>query len=340
MLAYVMERYGKPEGSRLMQMPEPAAPDANQLLVDVTAAGLNPVDFKFREGKLRAILRPRLPVVLGNEIAGRVIAVGTGVTDFAPGDRMFARLAKDNGGAFAERALVDADYAAAAPTSVDDITAAAVPLAGLTALQALRDVLKVQPGQRILISGGAGGVGTFAIQLAKWMGLHVTTTASARGEGLVRSLGADEVIDYTAQRIDALPRDFDAGFDLIGGDTLDQMFTVVKPGGTVVSVAALPEPQTALTDLGRGHGLAALFWFISRRIRAQARKAGLRYRFMFMRPDGAGLALLAQLIDEGKLRVIVDRTYPLAEVAEALAVLEAGRAKGKIVVTMPGSQGA
>lgn len=335
MLAYVMQRYGGPEGSRLMQVPAPDAPGPNQLLVAVAAAGLNPVDFKFREGKLRAILRPKLPVILGNEVAGRVVAAGPGVTRFQPGDRVFARLGKENGGAFAEEVLVEAAFAAASPASVDDVTAAAVPLAGLTALQALRDVLAVGPGQRIFISGGAGGVGTLAIQLTKIMGAHVTTTASSRGEALVRGLGADAVIDYTTQRIDSLPRDFDGGFDLIGGDTLEQMFRVVKPGRTVVSIAALPEPQTARLDLGRGPVLAAMFWLVSRRIRAQARAAGVRYRFLFMRPDGAGLAELAALIDAGRLRVIVDRTFPLAEVAEALATLEAGRAKGKIVVTMP-----
>ncbi|MFB2594569.1 NADP-dependent oxidoreductase [Paracoccus sp. p4-l81] len=334
MRAYVMQRYGDASGSQVTEVADPPSPGPGKVLVAIEAAGLNPVDFKFRNGDLRPIMRPALPIVLGNEIAGRVLAVGTGVDRFAPGDRVFARLAKDGGGAFAERALVGADILAHAPVSVDAVTAAAVPLAGLTALQALRDVLALQPGQRVLISGGAGGVGGFAIQIAKWLGAHVTTTASARGAGLVRDLGADAVIDYTTDRIDAHPRDFDAGFDLIGGETLRQMFRVVKPGGRVVSVADMPEPQTALQDLGGRRGLAALFWLASLGVRAAARRAGVGYRYLFMRPDAKGLALLARLIDDGTLRVIIDRTFPLDQAPAALAYLETGRAKGKVVLTV------
>lgn len=334
MRAYVMEKYGDASGSRLRDMPAPPPPAAGEVQVAIRAAGLNPVDFKFRQGKLRAIMRPELPVILGNEIAGEVVATGPGVTRFQPGERVFARLAKDGGGGFTERANVETAFLAHSPASIDDSAAAGVPLAGLTALQALRDILKVGPGQRVLISGGAGGVGTLAIQIAKWLGAHVTTTASARGEALVRSLGADAVIDYTTQRIADLPRDFDAGFDLIGGATLREMFGVVKPGGTVVSISDVPEPQTALTDLGRGWGLAALFWAVSLPIRAQARRAGVRYRFLFMRPDGEGLALLARLIDEGRLRTTTDRVFPLDEAPAAMAYLEAGRAKGKVVLSI------
>src|ERR1700722_9187086 len=200
MRAYVLGYYGGPESSRLMDVPAPT-PGPRELLVAVRAAGLNPVDFKFRQGKLRAIFRPKLPFVLGNELAGEVIAVGSDVKRFRVGDRVFARVAKDRAGAFAEQACVDEDHAAHMPRDMDFTAAAAVPLAGLTALQALRDELGVKPGQRVFISGGAGGVGTFAIQIAKWLGTHVTTTASPRGEALVRSLGCDEVIDYTAQDI-------------------------------------------------------------------------------------------------------------------------------------------
>jgi NADPH:quinone reductase-like Zn-dependent oxidoreductase len=333
MRAYVLEHYGGPEGSRLMDVPAPT-PGPHDILVDVRAAGLNPVDFKFRQGKLRAILRPRLPFVLGNELAGEVIAVGGDVKQFRAGDRVFARVAKDRGGAFAEQACVDAVYAAHMPRDLDFTTAGAVPLAGLTALQALRDELAVKPGQNVFISGGAGGVGTFAIQIAKWLGAHVTTTASKRGEALVRSLGCDEVIDYTSQSISQAGRRFDAGLDLIGGKTLDQMFEIMKPGTEIVSVAALPEPQTAVRDLGGRPVLAALFWLISYGVRSRARRAGVRYRYLFMHPSGSELALLAELVEQGKLKVIVDRTYPFTKIADALAYVESGHAKGKVVVTM------
>jgi NADPH:quinone reductase-like Zn-dependent oxidoreductase len=333
MRAYVLRHYGGPEGSQLMDVPEPA-PRPRDILIGVRAAGLNPVDFKFRQGKLRAIQRPKLPFVLGNELAGEVIAVGSDVKRFRVGDRVFARVAKDGSGAFAEQACVDEDHAALMPRDLDFTTAAAVPLAALTALQALRDELDVKPGQKVFISGGAGGVGTFAIQIAKWLGAHVTTTASKRGEALVRSLGCDEVIDYTSRDISETGARFDAGFDLIGGKTLEQMFEIMKPGTKIVSIAALPEPQTAIKDLGGRRVLSTMFWIISYGIRSRARRAGISYRFLFMHPSGSELAQLAELIEQGKLKVIVDKTYPFANIADALAYVESGRAKGKVVVTM------
>jgi NADPH:quinone reductase-like Zn-dependent oxidoreductase len=333
MRAYILEHYGGPEGSRLMDVLAPA-PGRRDILVKVRAAGLNPVDFKFRQGKLRAILRPGLPFVLGNEFAGEVIAVGGDVKRFHVGDRVFARVAKDRAGAFAEQACVDEDDAAHMPGNLDFTAAAAVPLAGLTALQALRDELHVKPGQNVFISGGAGGVGTFAIQIAKWLGAHVTTTASPRGEALVRSLGCDEAIDYTSQDISKLGARFDAGFDLIGGDTLKQMFEIMKPGTKIVSVAGVPEPQTAIKDLDGRRALSAIFWIISYGIRSRARRAGIGYRYLFMHPSGNDLAQLTELIEQGKLKVIVDKTYPLTNISDALAYVEAGRAKGKVVVTV------
>jgi alcohol dehydrogenase len=333
MRAYVLKHYGGTEGSQLMDVPAPT-PGPRDILVVVRAAGLNPVDFKFRQGKLRAILRPKLPFVLGNELAGEVIAVGGDVKRFRVRDRVFARVAKDRGGAFSEQACVDEDHAAHMPRDLDFTTAAAVPLAGLTALQALRDELGVKPGQKVFISGGAGGVGTFAIQIAKWLGAHVTTTASKRGEALVRSLGCDEVIDYTTEDIAKAEGRFDAGFDLIGGKTLEQMFEIMKPGTKIVSIAGVPEPQTAIRDLGGRRALAVVFWIISYGTRSRARRAGVSYRYLFMHASGTELAELAELIEQGKLKVIIDKIYPFAKISEALAYVESGHAKGKVVVTM------
>src|SRR6267143_2357077 len=262
MRAYVLKHYGGPEGSLLMDVSAPT-PRPRDILVEVRAAGLNPVDFKFRQGKLRAILRPKLPFVLGNEFAGEVIGVGDDVKQFRVGDRVFARVAKERAGAFAEQACVDEDHVAHMPRDLDFTAAAGVLHARLTALDALRDELVVKPGQRVIISGGAGGVGTFAIQIAKWLGAHVTTTASKRGEALVRSLGCDEAIDYTSDDLSRFGKDFDAGFDLIGGETLDRMFKIMKPGTRIVSVAAVPEPQTARQDLGGRRILAVAFCAIT-----------------------------------------------------------------------------
>ncbi len=333
MKALVLSRYGGPEASALRDVAIPT-PKQGEVLVRVKAAGLNPVDFKTREGKLKLILPYKLPAVMGNELAGVVEALGEGVAGFAVGDRVFARTAKLAMGAFAEFSAVPAELLARMPDRLDFPHAGGIPLAGLTALQALRDEMKIGPGSRVFIPGGAGGVGTLAIQIAKWLGAEVITTASPRGRKLVERLGADRVIDYTTQDFADHVRNVDGVFDLIGGETLDKSFGVVKPGGMVLSITALPEPQTARKDLGRGMGLAALFWLASYGLRTKARKHGARYRFLFMHPSGAELSELATLIEEGKLTPILDRAFTLEQIDDAMAYLEAGRAKGKVVVTM------
>lgn len=333
MKAFVLTRYGGAEATELRDMPVPT-PGPGEVLIRVHAAGLNPVDFKIRDGKLKVVQGYRMPVVMGNELAGTVEACGAGVTAFEPGDRIYARVPKDRMGAFAEFAAVPADHAALLPAGLDFATAAGVPLAGLTALQALRDELQLKPGSRVFIPGGAGGVGTFAIQLAKWLGAEVTTTASPRGRALVERLGADRVIDYTRQDFAREVRDMDGAFDLIGSDTLEKCFGIVKPGATVVSVAGMPEPLTATKDLGRGPLLASLFWFASFGLRAKARRHGVTYRYLFMHPSGAELAELAALIDRKALEPVIDRIFPFADITDAIAYLESGRAKGKVVVRM------
>jgi alcohol dehydrogenase len=333
MRAFVLQRYGGPDATALVEMPPPQ-PRPNELLIRVHAAGLNPVDYKIRQGMLRVISRYALPVVMGNELAGEVVGLGSGATRFQVGDRVMARVSKQSLGAFGEFACVDQDFAARVPPTLDFVHAAALPLAGLTALQCLRDELHAAPGKHLLITGGAGGVGSFAIPLAKWLGAQVTTTASYRGEKLVRELGADHVIDYTKERLADHAGRFDGALDLVGGDTLPQLFGLVKPGGSVVSIAGLPEPQTARRDLQRGAGLAALFWLVSRKLRHAARRAGVRYRYLFMHPSGVELAELATLVDSGKLRVVVDRVFAFANIADAFVYLEQGHAKGKVVVRM------
>jgi alcohol dehydrogenase len=333
MLALVLSRYGGPEHTALTDVPQPS-PRAGELLVRVYAAGLNPVDYKTRAGALRVIRNYPLPIVMGNEFSGIVEAVGPGLMRFAKGDHVFARVDKDIMGAFAEYAVVHQDHAARMPASLDFPSAAAVPLAALTALQALRDELHLSAGHRVFIPGGAGGVGTFAIQIAKHLGAHVATTASTRGEALVRRLGADVVIDYQRERFENKLSGYDCAFDLLGGDTLARLWPVLKPGGHVVSIAGIPEPATARKDLGRGIGLAALFWVASLTTRLRAARHGVSYRYLFMHPSGADLAYLASLIEAKKIEVVIDRVFPFAEAKEAMAYLETGRAKGKVVLAM------
>jgi NADPH:quinone reductase-like Zn-dependent oxidoreductase len=333
MRALVLTRYGGPDTMELRDMPRPS-PGPGEVLIQVYAAGLNPIDFKLRQGMLRVIHRYPLPIIAGSELSGVVVAMGAGVTRLAEGDRVFTRVEKQRLGAFAEFAVVRAELVAHMPSSVEFTTAAGVPLAGLTALQALRDELRVTSGQNIFISGGAGGVGTFAIQLGKWLGAHIATTASARGEKLVRTLGADIVVDYTHEPFDQVLGGYDGALDLIGGDTLVKTFGVVKRGAKVVSIAGVPEPQTARKDLQAGPPLAALFWAASWHIRRQARKHGVAYRYLFMHPSGPNLAELATLIEQHQLQILIDRIFPFAHIADAFAYLEQGRAKGKVVVQM------
>jgi alcohol dehydrogenase len=334
MRALILTRYGGPEATELRDDVHAPSPGPGEVRVQVRAAGLNPVDFKTREGQLRVIRRYPLPAVMGNEIAGVVESVGSGVTRFAVGDRVYARLDKDRMGGLAEQAVVKEDHLARMPASLEFEAAAAVPLAALTAIQALRDELRLENGQRVFISGGAGGVGTFAIQIARHLGAKVATTASPRGEALVRRLGADVVIDYTRERFEAVLHDYDAAFDLLGGDDLARSFSVVRRGGTLVSVAGVPEPETARRDLGRGSALAALFWAASFRTRRTAARHGVRYRYLFMHPSGPDLEAIAALIDAKKIEVVIDQVFPFARAKEALAYLEGGRAKGKVVVRM------
>jgi NADPH:quinone reductase-like Zn-dependent oxidoreductase len=333
MKAYLLNGYGGPEKAALGEINEPQ-PGPRDILVKVMAAGLNPLDFKIRQGALRMVQPFKLPIVLGSECAGVVEAVGIEVTRLKAGDRVFLRCEKNRMGAFAEMVAADESVTALMPGNLDFTSAAAVPLAALTALQVLRDELKIKRGDKIFISGGAGGVGTFAIQIATWLGANVTTTASPRGAELVRSLGADQVIDYTSQDFSKEIKDMDGAFDLIGGETLMKTFGVVRAGGKVVSIAGSPEPETARQDLRLGAHMSALFWLVSFKTRMAARRASVSYRFYLMHPSGADLELLAGLIDKGTVKVVMDRVFGLDEVGEAFEYLEAGRAKGKVVVSL------
>jgi alcohol dehydrogenase len=333
MRAFVLTRYGGPDVAELRDVPVPE-PGRGEVRIDVKAAGLNPVDFKTREGKVRIVANYKLPIVLGCELSGVVASAGEGVTRFRPGDEVFARVAKDRLGAFAEVACIHEDLVAKRPTSLDFVHAAAVPLAALTALQALRDEVVVKEGMRVFIPGGAGGVGTFALQIAKHFGATVATTASSRGRSLVERLGADVVVDYTSQDFTKELRDYDAVLDLVGGDTLERAFLVVRRGGKVVSIAGIPEPTTATKDFQRGAGLATLFWIASAGLRYRAWRAGVSYRYLYMHPSGRDLEMLASLVDDKKLEVVVDQVFAFDKIADAFAYLEKGRAKGKVVVTM------
>lgn len=329
----MLTRYGDASAMELREVPEPTAGDG-EVLIRVRAAGLNPIDYKVRDGAMRLVHRFALPQVAGSELAGVVEAVGTGVTRFGVGDRVFTRVDKTKLGAYADYAAVAETLVAKMPESLDFADAAGLPLAGLTALQALRDELGVTAGDRVFISGGAGGVGTLAIQLAAWMGAVVATTASPRGEELVRSLGATTIVDYHTSKFRDVLSDYDAAFDLTGGQDLLDSFAILKRGAGTVSIAGPPQPANARADFDAGPLVAAALWVAGAKVRHQARKAGVGYRFLFMHPSGTDLDLLAGLVDKGELRTVTDRVFPFGQIADAFAYLEQGHAKGKVVVRM------
>lgn len=330
MKALVAQRYGGPEVLAVVERPEPEV-GPRDVLIAVKAASLNPLDAKIRAGKVKLVLRLTPPIALGCDVAGVVERVGAGVTRFRAGDEVFARLEKGRMGGLAERAVAIEDVVAARPAKASFEEAAAVPLAGLTALQALREAAQLTPGQRVLIHAGAGGVGTLAIQIAKLLGLHVTTTTSTKNVAFVQQLlGADAVVDYTTH--EPLPTGLDAVFDTLGGASELASIAAVARGGSVVGIGGMPDAAFARTHLPAF--ARPVIWLATGKRRRAAARAGVRFIYLFMRPDGAELAELAGWIDAGRLRPIVHRTYPLAEFREAFAELERGHARGKIVVTI------
>ena len=330
MKAAFIRRYG---GNKVVELGELPAPQAGpgELLVEVHAASVNPVDFKIRDGMLKMIIPFGFPLILGNDLSGVVKAVGAGVTHFKPGDAVFARMDKRRIGAFAEFAVVAEADAAAKPANLSHIEAAAVPLAGLTAWQALFEIGGLKAGQKVLIHGGSGGVGSFAIQLAHHAGATVATTVGARNAELARRLGADIVIDYKTQRFEDVVSDQDLVFDTQAGDIQHRSFAVLKRGGVLVSIAGKPDGRL-VREFGLNPLLGVLLDLLSRKSLRLAKRHGVRYEYLFMHPSGEQLAQIGRLLAEGSVRTVVDKVFPLEQVREALAYSEAGHATGKVVV--------
>jgi NADPH:quinone reductase-like Zn-dependent oxidoreductase len=327
MKAFVIDRFGGP--LHAAEMPRPSVGDRD-VLVQVHAASLNPVDYKIRDGKLKAVIPYRLPLILGNDLSGIVVEVGAGVRQFKVGDAVYARADKGRIGSLAEFIAVNEDSVAPMPASLGMEEAAAVPLVALTALQAF-DRAGLKSGQKVLIHAGSGGVGTVAIQLAKHRGAFVATTTSTAHVEWVKALGADLVIDYKTQDFATQLRDYDLVFDTLGGTTTGDSLPVLKPGGWLVSVSGPPDPAFA-REWQLGWLKEQAMRLLSHRIRKLARQRGVTYSFLFMHPSGAQLRELGALIDAGALRPVIDRVFAFEESAEALAYLETGRAKGKVVV--------
>jgi NADPH:quinone reductase-like Zn-dependent oxidoreductase len=330
MKAYLVQKYKSP-----MQAGEVAEPTVGDrdVLVDIHAAGVNLLDAKIRDGEFKLILPYKAPFVLGHDVAGVATRVGSAVTRVSVGDEVYGRVRDGRIGTFAQRIAVHEDDLATNPASLSMAEAASVPLVALTAWQALVERAHLQPGQKVLIHAGSGGVGTYAIQLAKHLGATVATTTGTGNVEWVRELGADVVIDYRTQDFETVVHDYDVVLDSQGGDTLAKSLRILKPGGTAIGIAGPPDPDFA-RQLGRRFPLQPVMALLSWKTRRAARRQGVRYAFLFMRASGAQLDEITKLIDSGGLRPVVDQTYPFDEAEQALAHVEGGRAKGKVVITM------
>jgi NADPH:quinone reductase-like Zn-dependent oxidoreductase len=337
MRAFVLETYGQP--LRAVEIPEPT-PAAHEVLVRMVASGVNHADERTRIGEFKAVFHLDLPKVMGGELSGEVIAVGAGVTGFDPGDRVYGYTGVVGMGTWAEVVAVDAAALAPAPSSMPLVDAAALPVVALTAWQALVTLGRIQPGQTVLVHGGAGGVGSAVIQLAKHLGATVATTASADSADIVSALGADIVIDYRSE--DFVARLADTPVDIVvdtqGGTITTRSLHVLRRGGLVVGIAGTPDPHLA-DQAGAGRVVKAALAVLSFRLRRQARRLGVRYRFLFIQPDGGALATIARLVDDGVLRPVVDRVLPLEDTLAALDQLLAGRTRGKVLVTVTPEDG-
>ncbi|WP_329276631.1 NADP-dependent oxidoreductase [Streptomyces sp. NBC_00691] len=333
MKAFLIDKYGGPSEMRATEVPEPRV-GTEDVLVEIRAAGVNPLDIKLRDGAFKAFLPYRLPLVLGNDLAGKVIRVGPSVTRFAVGDEVYSRPGKDRIGTFAERLAVHQDDLAPKPAALTMTEAASLPLVALTAWQALVERARVRPGQKVLIHAGAGGLGSIAVQLAKALGAYVATTASAATADLVKELGADEVIDYRTQDFATLLDGYDLVLDSLGGENLARSLGVLKPGGMAISVVGPPDAAFA-RELGVNPFLRLAMSALSFTTRRSAKRRGVTYSFLFMKASGDQLRELTPLIDAGEIRPIVDTVFPFDDTLQAVEYVEKGRAKaGKVVVAM------
>jgi NADPH:quinone reductase-like Zn-dependent oxidoreductase len=328
MRAFVVDSYRQPLHEAVV--PEPTVGD-HDVLITITAAGLNQLDEKIRVGEFKQLLPYELPLTLGHDVAGTVIAVGPGVEGFAPGDTVFARPRDGRIGTFAERIAIHEADLAHAPSTITPVEAASLPLVALTAWQALVEIGNVQRGQKVLIHAGAGGVGNVAIQLAKHLGAQVATTASGKDAELLRGLGADTVIDYRTQDFATELSGYDLVLDSLGGENLEKSLRVLRPGGTAVGISGPPTPTFA-TSVGLNPLLRLAITFLSRKVRRQASKLGVSYEFLFMRASGSQLQQIAELVDAGLLRPLVGATYPFEQTVQALEDLRRGVIKGKGVI--------
>jgi NADPH:quinone reductase-like Zn-dependent oxidoreductase len=328
MKAFVIKRYGK--SLQLAEIAEPLVKE-NDVLVQIHAAGVNVLDSKIRNGDFKLILPYKPPFILGHDVAGVVVKTGSGVSQFKVGDEIYARPKDHRIGAFAQLIAVDENDVAIKPKGLTMEEAASIPLVGLTAWQALIEKANLKKGQKVFIQAGSGGVGTFAIQLAKHLGATVATTTSATNIDLVKSLGADVVIDYKRDDFETILNGYDVVLNSQDKKTLEKSLRILKPGGKLISISGPPDPEFTEQIRAPWH-LRLIVKLLSSGVRKKAKRLGVSYSFLFMRAQGNQLRQITSLIDSGVIRPVMDKIFPFESTNEAMGYVESGRAKGKVVI--------
>jgi NADPH:quinone reductase-like Zn-dependent oxidoreductase len=330
MKAFTVNRYGKKEKLHLTSVAEPAV-GQKDVLVQIYATSVNLLDSKIKAGEFKMFLPYKPPFILGHDVAGVVIKTGAGVKQFKVGDEVYARPADHHIGTFAEYISMNENDVAIKPKNLTMEEAASIPLVGLTAWQALVEKANLKKGQKVFIQAGSGGVGTFAIQLAKHLGATVATTTSTTNVDLVKSLGADIVIDYKKEDFENKLKDYDVVLHSQDSKTLEKSLRVLKTGGKLISISGPPDPDFG-REIKASWFLNLIFKIISSGTRKKAKQLKVNFSFLFMRANGYQLTGITNLIDSGVIRPVIDKVFPFEQTNEALAYVETGRAKGKVVI--------
>ena len=330
MKAFVIQKYGKKGILQLTDIPVPILKE-DEVLVEIHAAGLNLLDAKIKSGEFKLILPYKLPLILGHDVAGTITQVGTKVTQFKVGDEIYARVADFSIGTFAEYIAIKEDDVALKPDNITMEEAASVPLVALTAWQSLVEKANLKKGQKVFIQAGSGGVGTIAIQLARHLGATVATTASEKSFAMLKELGADVLIDYKKEDFEVILKDYDVVLNSQDTKTLEKSLRILKPGGKAISISGPPTPDFAKA-IGARWFVKIAVSLLSYGIRKRAKKNDVDYSFLFMRADGKQLQEVSKLIKQNVIRPVVDKVFLFDQINEALEYVEAGRAKGKVVV--------
>ena len=330
MKAFSINRYNKEDNLQLVDVPEPILKE-NEVLVEIHAASVNQLDAKIKAGEFKLLLPYKFPLILGHDVAGIIKKVGSNVNRFKVGDEVFARPADFKIGTFAEFIAINENDVALKPKNTSMEDAASIPLVGLTVWQALVEKAKLKAGQKVFIQAGSGGVGTIAIQLAKHLGATVATTTSAENFNLVKSLGADVIIDYRKDDFENILKDYDVVLNSQDKKSLEKSLRILKPNGKVISISGPPDPDFAIQIKGNWF-LKIVMRMLSASVRKKAKQLGVNFSFLFMSASGQQLGEIAKLIEAGVIKPVIDKVFPFEQTNEAMAYVEAGRAKGKVVI--------